>query len=61
MDCGGPAQEVSEGSNISNWSRDHSFDILTKTVPVFCLYLNNLPEARLKGFVQISLVDFKAD
>jgi hypothetical protein len=26
MDNGCPAQEVSEGNNISNWPRDHSGD-----------------------------------
>lgn len=34
MEC--PAQEVSEGSNISNYVRDHSDDILAKNVATFC-------------------------
>lgn len=35
VDCGGPAQEVSGGKSISNWSRDHSYDILAKNVAAF--------------------------
>lgn len=36
MDCGSPAQEVSEGSKISNWTRYHECDILAKNVDSFC-------------------------
>ena len=29
LNCGGLAQEVSEGKNISMWPKDQSYDILT--------------------------------
>jgi hypothetical protein len=32
-----PDQEISTGSNVSNWARDHSWDILAKNSAVFCL------------------------
>ena len=45
-----PAQEGSEGKNISNWPPECSDDILAKNVAVFCLCSKNLLEAKLKWF-----------
>jgi hypothetical protein len=53
VDYGGPAQEVSEGNNISNRDENHSCDILTKSC--FCLCLKNLPEAKLESLGLIML------
>lgn len=50
MNYGYSAQEVSEGKNVSNKSRDNSYDILTKTVAFFWLCPKILPEAKLKCF-----------
>lgn len=46
VDCGGLAQEVSEGNNISNWARAGPWDDLAKSA--FCPRSKNLPEAKLK-------------
>lgn len=44
------AQEVSEEKNVSMWPTECSCDILVKKVTTFCLYKNNLPEAKLKSY-----------
>lgn len=49
MDYRGPAQESLEGSNSSVWARDLSFTV--------CPCLKNLPEAKLEGFVLISVAE----
>ena len=45
----GPAQEVSEGNNVSNWDRDLACDILAKNATVSSSCLKSLAEARLKS------------
>lgn len=40
-----PAQEDSEGNNISIWARGYSWDILVNNLAAFCLCLKNLAEA----------------
>lgn len=54
VDYGGPAQEVSEGNNISNWARDHSCDTLAKSVTEFCPCPKGLQESKLKSFGSVS-------
>lgn len=49
------AQEVSEGNNISNMTRDYSCGILEKNMAVFYLCLKDLPEVKLRSFRLISL------
>lgn len=49
MDYNGPTKEVSEGNNISKWTRYHSCDILEKIV-TFCPCPKNRPETKLKRF-----------
>ena len=44
------AQEVSDEKDVSTWPRDHSCDILTKTVVAFESCLRSVPEAKLKSF-----------
>lgn len=48
----GPDQEVREGMNISKWPRDHSCAVLAKTRAAFCPCTKNLPEAKLKFWMQ---------
>lgn len=49
MDCGDPAQDISEGNNISIWATSYYCDILAKHVTTFCPYPKNLPEVKLKN------------
>ena len=49
MNHGGSPQDVSKKKNNSNYSRDHSSDILAKNVPAFCTWPDDLPEAKLKS------------
>ena len=37
LNCGDPAQEVSVGTNISKWLRDHFCDIFAKNVAALSL------------------------
>ena len=37
------------------WPIDHSFDVLVKNVPAFCLCVKSLLEAKVKSFRLISL------
>jgi hypothetical protein len=53
LNCGGPAQEVSGEENFSVLPRDHSCDILAKTVTAFCL--KSLPTVKVKRFRFIAL------
>lgn len=39
VDYGGPAQEVAEGNNSSNWDRDHSSNNLANKWLLFTLVL----------------------
>lgn len=39
VNCGSPAQEASEGTDISEWPRDHSCDILANVAAFFRLVL----------------------
>ena len=55
--CDSPAQEVSERKNISKWPREHSCDILAKSVAVLCPCLKNPPEAKLKSLGFIGLAE----
>lgn len=48
MDYGDPNQEIVEVSNISNWSREHSCDILAKNADAFLSSPKNLLEANLR-------------
>lgn len=57
MDNGCPAQEVSEGNNISNWPPECSDNILAKNVAIFCFCSKNLLEAKLKCFGLMSLAE----
>lgn len=57
VDYGGPAQEVSEGNNISNWARDHSCDTLAKSVTEFCPCPKSLQKSKLKSFGSVSLAE----
>lgn len=57
VDHGVPAQGVLEGSNVCNWTRDHSCDSVARNVAVLCLRPKNLPEAQPKRFELISLVE----
>lgn len=50
-----PAQETSEGGDISNWTRDRTCDSLMKNGVSFSPCTKNLPEAKLKSMGQISL------
>ena len=51
LNCGSPAQEVSEGRDIiSKWPKDHSCDILATNGAAFCSFPKSLPEAKLKSF-----------
>lgn len=52
-----PAQEVSEGNNISNSTRD-PYNILAKNVAAFFLCPKNLPKAKFKSNRLISLVEY---
>lgn len=52
----GPAQEVSEGNNTSNGTRNHC-DVLAKNVAGFCPCLKNLFDAKLKSLGLISLAE----
>ena len=45
----GPAQEASEGNNVSNWARDLACDILVKNATVSSSCLKSLAEATLKS------------
>lgn len=57
LNCGSPAQEVSEGRDISKWPKGCSGDILVKNVPAFCLSPKNLPEAKLKSCGLMALAE----
>lgn len=39
VNCGSPAQEASEGTDISEWPRDHSCDILANVAAFLPLVL----------------------
>lgn len=54
MDNAGLAQEVSEGKNVSKWSRDHCCGIFSRTMESFCPCPMNLLEAELNSFCLIS-------
>ena len=45
----GPAQELLEESNISEWTRDCFCDVLAKNVAAFCSCSKTFPEAKLKS------------
>ena len=55
LNCSHLAQEVSEEKNFSMLPRDHSCDVLVKTVAAVCPCPKRLPEAKLKRFRLISL------
>lgn len=55
--CEGPAPEILEESNISNWLSDHSCHILAKNIAYFCPWTKNFPEAKLKSNGLIPLVE----
>ena len=57
VDYCSPAQEVSEGNNISTWTRD-PYNILAKNVDAFFLCPKNLPKANFKSNRLISLVEY---
>lgn len=57
VDCGDPAEEVSEGNNSCSWARDHSNGILAKNMAAFCPGQKLLTEAKLKNFELISLAE----
>lgn len=51
VECGGPAQVVSEGNSICNRARDHFCDILANSVSKFCpCHKKKLLEDKLKRF-----------
>jgi hypothetical protein len=47
---GGPAQQSCVGQedkdSVSNWARNHSYDILAKHLTLFCPRPESLPEAK---------------
>lgn len=43
---GDPAQEISEGTKSSNWTRGHSYAVPTKPVATFGSLPKHLPEAK---------------
>lgn len=47
MECEDPAQETSEGNNISNLARDSSCDILPENESAFCPCTKNHPGTKL--------------
>lgn len=49
VDYEGPAQELLEESNISEWTRDCFCDVLAKNIAAFCSCSKTLPEAKLKS------------
>lgn len=52
----GPVQEVSEEENVRKWLRN-CCDILVKNLTAFCPYPKHLPEAKLKSFKLMVLVE----
>jgi hypothetical protein len=50
LNCGGPAQEISNKKNINMGPTDYYHDILAKHVAAFFLCPPNLPEPKLKSF-----------
>lgn len=50
LSCGNPAQEVSEGKNISKCPKDLYYGILAKNVASFCPFQKSLPEAKYFWF-----------
>jgi hypothetical protein len=58
VDYGGLAQELSEGNNIKNWTRDYFCDILAKSVwLLFTFSSNSVSKVKLKSFGQILLAE----
>jgi hypothetical protein len=55
VDYQGPAQEVSEVNNISNWTRDHSCHAFVKDYSFFPPYPMNLPKAKVKININLTL------
>lgn len=55
MENRGPGQEVLEWNNVSNLAIEHSWDIQVNSVAIFCPCPKNLPAAKLKSSIFISL------
>ena len=51
------SQEVSEGKNIIDWSRDHSCDVLVKNVAGFYSCSKNHPKTKLKSLGLMALAE----
>lgn len=54
LKCGSLAQEVSEERNVSMLPRNHSCDVLAKTVATLCPCLKSLPEVRTFRLVALT-------
>lgn len=50
LNCGGLAEEISEGMNINKWPKDHSCDILARDMAIFDPCTKSLSETKIEEF-----------